>query len=212
MVWQAVLMQYMGKTDFISYSRELISELATIQAKMHLLGFSFAKNQKRHERVLEELHETIAERNTITEIKEKNSLDFLERGKEFFLSLSPNLPHGYNHLDYDTHGNVLVKDNKVTAILDFDDLSYSPCVVCLGYTLWHVIFDSNDTELAKQYVIAYEKVRHLSKEEKSVLPQVILFRNYAIGAIELTVRKRYKYIQLIMNLEKVIKNLNFDDE
>lgn len=115
----------------------------------------------------------------------------------------------YNHLDFDAEGNVLVKDNKVSAILDFDDLSYSPCIVCLGYTLWHVLFISNDKHLLEQYITDYIKTRSLAKEEYEILPKILLFRNYVIGMLELTVRRREKYIDHIMNLEKEILNMSF---
>lgn len=210
-VWQTILMQYLGETYFKSYTSELIFELATIQAKMHEAGFTFAKKQRKHKRVLTELKETLADRYSITNVRDKNILDFVQRAKEFYLPLSTDLSYGYNHLDYDTHGNVLVKNNKITAILDFDDLSYSPSVVCLGYTLWHVLFDSDDIKLVRKYLSTYENIRPLTKEEQKILPKIILSRNYFIGIIDLMVKKNYKHIQHFIDMEKIITNLKFDD-
>lgn len=55
---------------------------------------------------------------------------FLQRAKEYEVSLPSELPRGLCHLDYDT-GNTLVNKNVVAAVLDFDDLALAPFVVCL---------------------------------------------------------------------------------
>ncbi len=205
--WQVILMEYLGKTDFASYTPELLREMAITQAKMHQLGIAFAKD-KVHTKRISELNETISQRHP-TRLKNKKHQNFLQRATAFHLTFENELPYGYNHLDYDTYGNILIKNNKIMAILDFDDLAYSPCIVCLGYTLWSILFSTNQQELLYQYIRYYETVRPLTKNEREILPQIMLFRNYAIGAIEMTVRKRYIYMQQIMDMEKDINNLKF---
>jgi Ser/Thr protein kinase RdoA (MazF antagonist) len=201
--WQVILMEYMGKTDFKHYTSELINDMATIQATMHLLGIAFAKNQATHEHTLSELKETIAQQSK-EEISDIKIRTFLDRGKKYIVALDPNLPYGYNHLDFDTYGNILVKNDRVTAILDFDDLSYSPSVVCLGYTLWEILFETNDTNKLEEYLKVYEEIRPLNEHERSLLPQIMLFRNYAIGAIIATVTKQEMYHDQLLTVEKRI--------
>lgn len=205
--WQAVLMQYMGKTDFTSYTDALIKDLASTQAKMHIAGIDFAKTIPNH-KVYAELRETMMDNHPIPGL-DRDKKDFIERAKKFYLSFTPTLPFGYNHLDFDTHGNVLTKNDKVLAVLDFDDLFYSPPVLCLGYTLWHVLFETKDVDRVKNYISEYQQIRELTQEELKVLPQIILFRNYVIGAIELGVRESNEYIDYIIQLESKIEQLNF---
>lgn len=205
--WQIVLMEYMGKTDFKKYTPELLNEMAVTQAKMHKLGIEFAVG-KTHSRIKSELKERISKDHP-TKITDKKLRDFMQRATSFYLALDKNLPYGYNHLDYDPQGNILIKDNKISAILDFDDLAYSPCVVCLGYTLWGILFWSNETDFVYRYVKAYKTSRSLNKEEIAILPKVMQFRNYAVGAIELTVRKRDTYMEQILHTEQVISKMVF---
>lgn len=210
-IWQIILMQFMGESDFVSYTPELISELAQLQAKMHKAGSLFAKIQQKHKSIISELKGIISDSYLATDINDEETFNFIQCAKEFHLSLSPHLPYGYNHLDYDTFGNILVKNNRVTAILDFDDLSYSPSIVCLGYTLWHILYSSNNIQSMRQYLLDYEIIRPLTKDEKTLLPQIILFRNYTIGTIGLTAGKKHKSIRHFLDLEKIITNLKFDD-
>lgn len=205
--WQAVLMEYMGETDFTTYTDNLLQDLATTQAKMHVAGIEFAKTIPNH-KVYTELKETMMDNHPISGL-DKDQGEFIERAKKFYLPFNTKLPFGYNHLDFDTHGNVLVKNNKVLAILDFDDLFYSPAVLCLGYTLWHILFETNEIDKVKKYLTEYQKIRILTSEELEILPKIVLFRNYVIGAIELGVRQSTQEIQHIMNLESIINQLNF---
>jgi len=56
------------------------------------------------------------------------------------------LPLGLVHLDYDSD-NILIKGNKIAAILDFDDLSSQPFIADLGNSLWWWLFTSNNKDL-----------------------------------------------------------------
>lgn len=162
--WQTILMEYVGKSDFNAYTSELISTLATTQAAMHLAGVKFAKNFTSHNMVWDEFKEEIIGKNPRVEIKNHNAKAFLTRAKNFQVTLTSDLEHGYNHLDLDTSGNIIIQENQILGIIDFDDLAYSACVACLAFTVWHILYTTSDPKLAKKYITEYEKARLLTKK------------------------------------------------
>lgn len=205
--WQCVLMQFIeGKSITENPSSELISELAQLQAKIHILGIEFAKTKGVQGKVLSELRDSISEKITDVPVKTKDVLDFIERIKQYTYRLDENLPYGYNHLDIDFDGNVLVKDGKISAILDFDDLRYSPAVVCLGYSLWNIL-DDEGVDVMKDYLNEYQKIRPLNSLEMNALQHVIFFRNYVLGLIRLMLWKEDTPIEDITNLIKLEKDI-----
>ena len=209
--WQCILMQFVdGKSVTVHPSSELISELARLQAKIHILGIEFGKTKDKPEKMLADLQDSIAEKLIDIPIKTKEVLDFIERAKKYRYHLNENLPHGYNHLDIDFDGNVLVKDNAVSAIVDFDDLKYSPSVVCLGFSLWNIL-DDEGLDSMKYYLTEYQKVRPLNSLEMEALLHVIFFRNYVIGLIRLMLWEEgtpTEDIESLIKLEKEIPSLN----
>jgi len=205
--WLIILMDFAeGESVTEHYTSELIDDLASIQARMHLLGIEYAKEHP-GEKVWAELTEMFSRRIKDTSIYDKELAEFIERARAFRYMFDPELPHGWNHLDLDLIGNVLVKDNKVSAIIDFDDLDYSPCIVCFGYSLWAVLFADGE-KMMQQYLREYTKVRPLSKKELDALPHIMLFRNYGIGMIELVLWKRLENMEKFMELEKKILKLS----
>lgn len=207
--WQVILMEYAeGENSTKHYSLALIHDLAPLQAKMHLLGIEYAKKLSGNEKVWTQLIDGLAERIHNTTGYAQDIVNFIERTRSFHYDLNPQLPHGWNHLDLDFEGNVLVKDNKVSAILDFDDLDYSPLVVCLGYSLWAVLFTDGE-KVMRQYLAEYEKVRPLAKEEYKALLHIILFRNYAIGIIKLLSSPKFEDMGKILQVEKEIQKISF---
>jgi homoserine kinase type II len=183
LTWQAILMRYAQGTHAIHYSDVLLQNLANIQAHMHNLADAYDSSGDKLDTITE-LRETIF----IKLIKNQHLLGsryqaFIDHSKNYASKLDPLLPTGLCHLDYD-NGNVLSKNGKITAVLDFDDLSYAPYVMCLAYTLWDVLFD---TKLAKvkDYVVYYQKIRTLNTAEKAQLIPIILFRNYVIGCAQI---------------------------
>jgi fatty-acyl-CoA synthase/long-chain acyl-CoA synthetase len=61
----------------------------------------------------------------------------------FVVELDDSLPKGLSHFDFDID-NILTKNDRVTAILDFGDMECLPLVVCLGYTLWDVLLENRE--------------------------------------------------------------------
>src|SRR5438067_557633 len=92
--------------------------------------------------------------------------NFLGRVKAFIVELHDSLPKGLSHFDFDIE-NILTKHDGVTAILDFGDMECMPLVVCLGYTLWDVLFEKGGSpEMVTRYVQTYQGVRQLNEVNK----------------------------------------------
>ena len=209
--WQAILMAFVeGDSVTVHPSHELIAELATLQAKMHLFGMEFAKEADGPKSVWTELRDTMADKLQKIPVDNPEVLEFIERVKAYRYTLDPNLPHGYNHLDIDFDGNVLTQDGKVSGIVDFDDLSYSPMVVCLGFSLWNIL-DDEGPDAMKFYLSEYEKIRPISDLERDALPHIIFFRNYVIGIVRLMLWQQdtptediYNLIRLEEEIPKIV--------
>jgi Ser/Thr protein kinase RdoA (MazF antagonist) len=104
---------------------------------------------------------------------------FIDRAEAFYVELDDYLPAGLCHLDFD-NGNVLTDNDRITAVLDFDDLKMAPYVMCLAYTLWDVSFDAG-LRGVMAYLQSYTAIRELSELEIKFIPKLILFRHYVIG-------------------------------
>ncbi len=205
--WRSILMSFVeGKSTTTELTPELVAELANFQAKMHLLGVDFAKKSDRAKEPWTELRDTIIEEKRESAVLTPEVASFLENAARFRYQLDPELPHGYNHLDIDFHGNVITKDNQIAAIIDFEDLQYSPMIVCLAYSMCGMLIDGG-ADMMWLYLKEYEKVRPLTPLEREALPNIILFRNYVIGIVELLLLKKkadVPEIQTILKLEKEI--------
>jgi Ser/Thr protein kinase RdoA (MazF antagonist) len=208
--WQVILMKYIeGESVTVHPSHDLIRELARMQAAMHIHGISFASISDKRMHPLWELNGSIAKRIEISPVQTKEVLEFIERAKVFQYILNQELPYGYNHLDIDFDGNVIVHENKIVGIIDFDDMAYSPAVVCLGSTLWNIM-DDEGINSVKYYLDEYQKIRSLTSLELQTLPYAMMYRNYEIGIIRLLLWKGDTPIEDIMTvieLEKEIPKL-----
>lgn len=213
--WQCILMEFIeGQNVTTKPSHNLISELAQIQAQMHLLGIEFVKNKNLNKNPFLHLNDSLAKKieNINFHKDNQNVLDFIERVKKYKYDLSLDLPYGYNHLDIDFDGNVITKNNEVAGVIDFDDLRSSPPVICLGYTLWNIL-DEDGFEIMSSYLKEYEKIRPLNNLERETLTHVVFFRNYVIGIIRLMLWEKdtpTEDIENILKLEKEIPLLNFN--
>ena len=207
--WQVLLIEYLGTSDFKKYTPKLLTSLATTQATMHLAGIKFAKKFKSHNMVWDEFKEEIIDKNPGVKIDGEKATDFLKRAKKFEVTLSNDLEHGYNHLDFDPSGNIIIQNNKIKGIIDFDDLAYSACIACLSFTLWHILYTTLNINLAKKYIGEYEQTRFIDKKERVVIPQMLLFRTYEFGVIELIARQSQNNLAQIIKLEKLIPTLSF---
>ncbi len=211
-LWQVILMDFVdGQSTTTNPSYELIAELANLQAKMHLLGMEFEMGTNRPKKLWADLRDSLVSKVEGTSVGGQEVRDLLQRIKAYSYPLSPGLPYGYNHLDIDFDGNVLTKDNHVSGIVDFEDLQYSPVVVCLGYSLWNML-DDEGIDAMRHYLSEYEKVRPLTPAEYEALSNVVFFRNYVMVVIRLLLWEENTPIEDITNLlklEELIPTLAF---
>jgi len=200
--WQCICMELMPGAHIAKYTPQLIKELAATQAKIHKLGIVFAKNRKVNPTTIRLADKEFLPKINLSKIKNREIKEFLLRDKSFIVKLDDKLPRGFNHNDFD-HGNILVKNNKLSAVLDFDDLSYAPMAMCLGYTLWAVLFETQSFGQVRQYVKEYSKVRKLNQLELKSLRNIILFRHYVIGAQNILFNgEKTKDTKTFLKLEK----------
>ena len=183
--WQCVLMEYVQGAHPEAFTPALLDHMALLQAQMHTLGEQYAQTHTiprsraalRATAVADELLKTTPEESSLR--------TFLERVKAFVVELDDSLPKGLSHFDYDIE-NILTKHDRVTAILDFGDMECLPLVVCLGYTLWDVLFEPGGSPaMVARYLQNYQEVRQLSQREKEFLRDIILFRHYVITTVQL---------------------------
>lgn len=207
--WQIILMQFIeGESVNLNPTEELIIEIAHIQARMHLLGIEFAEKIDIPKYPIDNLNGSIANKIENLPMQNEEVVNFVERVKSFKYELNKDLPYGYNHMDLDFDGNVIIKDSKVAGIIDFDDLRYSPLVMCLGFSLWNVLDDSG-IKAFKLYLKEYESIRPLNNLEKKALSRVIFFRNYQIGIIRLLLWEKDTPIENITKIIQLEKDIPF---
>lgn len=211
--WRCILMDFVeGRSVTTTPSKALLRELAEIQAKMHLIGVEFANGRSEEQVKWNDLRDFFAKH--IDDMSKFNSeeLALIQRIKEYAQPLDPKLPYGYNHLDIDFDGNVITDGDRVSGIVDFDDVQYSPVVACLGYTLYD-IYDNQGEAAMRYYLEEYEKLRPLSDLEKATLPYILFFRNYVLGSLPLYLwdgKGERPDISRILVLEKEIPRLTFE--
>ncbi|QQR52596.1 phosphotransferase [bacterium] len=182
--WRAILMPFQPGFHAEKYHPELVRQLATTHATMHMLanGYQRARFWNIPVRLLRENYfSKHIDSNTIIEPVVK---DFLARSRAYKVLLNARLPVGYCHLDFYA-GNVLLDDSgKISAILDFDDLAMAPYVMCLANSLWS-IYIQEDLSLIKLYLDSYQTVRPLSNLELQSIPAIMLYRHYTIGSMKI---------------------------
>lgn len=181
--WQVILMPHMQGEHAQHYSKKLLKNLAALQASMHDLAAQYQKTSTRPDKQ-PKLQSTPPLR--IAYNRSALSSDqqgFIERAKNYVVHFEESIPQGLCHLDYD-NDNVLSESGNITAILDFDELSIAPYVMCLAHTLWDIAFELGDSGVA-EYLDEYEKHRPLSTKERDLIRPLMLARHYAVGCIDI---------------------------
>lgn len=179
--WQVILMKFVDGRHPSTYSPQLIANLASNQAKIHLLAPTY--NDSYYGSILRNLREKyFIKQIDFTNLPSKEFGDLLKRAQDYEVNLSSEFEFGLCHLDFDADNVLVDEHDNLTAILDFDDLALAPFVLDLAYTLWDVYHDGGE-EKVNQYLTEYQSIRPLSTEERSVLKPIILFRHYVISAI-----------------------------
>ena len=183
--WQTVLMEHAQGAHPEAFTPALLDHMAPLQARMHTLGKQYAKthNIKSGRAALRETSVTDEPLKNTAHVSSFRNL--LERVKAFVVELHDSLPKGLSHFDFDIE-NILTKHDRVTAILDFGDMECMALVVCLGYTLWDVLFEKGGSPaMVARYLQNYQGVRQLNPSEQEVLREIMLFRHYVITTVQI---------------------------
>ncbi len=184
--WQVVLMGLVKGYHPDSYGDNLISLLSHVHARMHVVSANY---DSPHSLVtfpteLRETHflEIIRDQPGVS-ARSPELLGLVDRIASYRVTLPETLPRGMCHLDMGK-GNIMWDGKIITGILDFDDATLAPYIVCLAYGVWDAMCE-NGIEQAKKYVDQYESVRILSEGERAILYPVLLFRHYVIAAMHI---------------------------
>src|SRR3989338_55227 len=207
-LWSCILQEFAQGSHPKKYSLKTIEKLAATQARMHVLGKEFAKRVPAQPYWVHLREKSFSPFIKISKLKSATIKDFVVRAKKCAYALPKNLPIAYNHMDI-THDNILVKNEAVTAVLDFDDACLAPTVICLGYTLWDIIYITRKVQHIFSYLAAYTKHRPLTMLERRTLKDILLFRNYVIGTMEIMFYgEKGNDVKPILKFEKMISELN----
>lgn len=215
-VWTYVLMDF-AKGEYLNHDQYgFMSSMAKYQALMHKTtgGFKIVgktrtlKNEiddfvcydKKAEEFLKENWFYLRIRKVIN-----NTIFILKNN----LGEIKNLPSGLVHMDYESD-NILVNKNRITAILDFDDLSYHPFVADIGISLWWWLFMNKDKDckaLLNKYLKEYQKHNKLSKKEIEYLPLFIQMRNIHVLMYDLNYKKSKKEWKELLDFHDKIDSM-----
>jgi Ser/Thr protein kinase RdoA (MazF antagonist) len=180
-IWQALVMERIAGRHAEAYTPALLADLAGTQARMHLAAGELVDLDPGP--ALGELADTqFAPRIDLRAVPDPRLSGFVERARQYRLTLDPDLPCGLCHLDYDPENVLVTEEGAIAAVLDFDDLALAPYVVDLAYTTWHVRFHDGEAAAAR-YLSMYEAVRPLSDREHAWLAPIERFRHYVICSL-----------------------------
>lgn len=185
-LWRGVLMPFINGDEPTMYGPELIRDMAKSQAAMHALAANYSDPYpERLPRTGLRPFITLTGPQTQT-LGDSRLLELVDRAQRYALEFDAELPRGLCHTDF-CDGNLLVsKQQRLQAILDFDDLRDVPYTVCLAYTLWDL--HMQDARLVTRYVELYEMVRPLTGKEQASLKPFMLFRHYMVTLIKASSR------------------------
>lgn len=193
-VWHYILMERAPGTHLSHTQHSVIPQMAKFQALLHNKATGYSKENKhglntigKAMRLFSSYCKTASNsindkvlKKTFLEISKNVNSEFKNKK-----SWMVRLPTGLTHLDYDSD-NILVEDNKIKGILDFDDLSYFPFIVDLANSIWWWTY-MNEKVKPEQFISAYFKsyikYRKLTKTELQMLTLFMRLRNLSVAAI-----------------------------
>ncbi|MDD4409744.1 MAG: phosphotransferase [Candidatus Pacebacteria bacterium] len=213
LTWTYILMEFV-EGEYLEHDQyDLMPLMAKYQALMHGVTHVFKMTGKvrtladeindfvRYDRNAEEF---LKENHYYPRIRELISSTILYLRNNF--NEIRHLPSGLVHMDYESD-NILVDKKKITAILDFDDLSYHPFVADIGISLWWWLFMNRDKDcksLIVKYLKEYQKYRKLSAEEIGFLPLFIQMRNINVLMYDLSSKRSKKEWKELLDFSEVL--------
>jgi len=171
--WYVVSMNKVDGHHPDVYRGAWVSELARYQARLHNMDTSGVTtnsainltNDYKYFPINPSVHTGLSDISEVVAVHLRN-----------VVGAWPYLPSGVSHHDI-TRSNVLVSDDNVAAVIDFEDVATAPYIFCLAGTLWD-IFTSTGIGEAEKYLADYKKERSLSALESSTLRDMIIIRGW----------------------------------
>lgn len=211
--WLAIAMEYVPGHHPKTYSKRIIDQLATQQALMHKIGISYAQKHQAKP-TLQLLPGEFTDHIKDEDISDERLRALIGRARKYELKLGKSLDFGFVHNDFDIENTLFDNKDTLQGILDFDDLAVMPVVVCLAFSLWSVLFETDSRVMVKDYIEVYRQHRKLSSEELTLMPRILLFRHYAITSLfvldgemnEATIKKCVNIETLLLDMVSKSKN------
>jgi Ser/Thr protein kinase RdoA (MazF antagonist) len=196
----------------------LLQNIATNHAKLHILGEKYYQsNPEDHKEsdgfdLLENgLGKTVFElrKESFENYSENNRISTnLNQLRQLKINLPNSLPLGYIHGDFD-ETNFLVDQNKISAILDFDDLRIEPIINCLSVISFTILKYSRDPlEVLTKYLQFYKEIRPLNSHEIVYLKDCIKITGYFYFLWEMKTARPEKDILKCLDDLEVVDSLN----
>ena len=215
-VWTFILMEFVEGKYLGHNQYDLMPAMAKYQPLMHKASSKFKKAEKFD--TLKDAIDTFVIYDKKAEKFLKSNPLYLEIRKaisQVILDLKNNfneisdLPSGLVNMDYESD-NILVNKNKITAILDFDDLSYQPFIADIGVSLWWWLYMNKEKDfkaLFNKYLKEYQKHRKLSKKEIEFLPLFIRTRNITVMMYDLNNKKSQREWKKLLDFDVMVSEV-----
>ncbi len=181
-LWSAIAMEFIPGHHPIEYTPKIIDQLAASHAAMHKIGIEYAK-EIGVKPVLKLVPGEFTDHIDDDSLNNERIKALISRARNYQVKLDSTLAYGYVHNDYDIENTLFDDKDNLLSILDFDDLVVMPVAVCLAFSLWSVLFETDETTQVKRYIEVYVKSRALTPLEQLHIPRVLLFRHYAISSL-----------------------------
>jgi homoserine kinase type II len=184
--WKAVMFEFLPGRHIEPTDKSLIRQVSMIQGDIHLTlkqndpvavaafmkGLQKLIHIERDAAILKLGIKFASMGESIKSISKEMDIEF-----EKSLPKIQKLPHGLCHLDYDS-SNILTYKNKITGVIDFDDMETAPFIADVAFSLWWWTFFNRQKEsVMAEYLSGYKLVRAISVEELSFLKIFLRARN-----------------------------------
>lgn len=214
--FDSILMDFMKGNNLVRDSLKTLELLAKMQARVHDILLKKIRPRKSFKSVLKkwgefERDELIKMRPILKKYKlESLYFDkFKEAKREMTAKLSDLIkaPYAECHLDFQGN-NILVNNKRIVGILDFDNIEGAPLIFDSANTLRSWLGSAKPNKyrsILNSYIKGYEKFRKLSDKELTLLPTLILVRNFGVTNALVT-RKFWK------TKKRIAKTIKFHDD
>lgn len=192
----AVLMPKLEGEMLAEYKKEMVDEMGTSLANLHLLSLKYESVDD-----VPGFDDVVTDYCTHSEIdvnaiKRNDLREYLTATQNLRIPLE-GLPVGIIHGDFHIN-NLLFTDTKLTAILDFDDSHKTALIQDVGVVIDTLVANHKDS-LVVNFLQAYESIRKLTEKEKEMLLDFTLFRTKGLAAFF-----TYLYGEDKLNLEEYL--------